>query len=128
MKTLAAMEPHYIRCVKPNSLNKPMLFEPANVLHQLRCGGVLEAVRTASVGRKDSLHDLKPLYRMRLLHEFQAYRLDNLIACKFEGPCHSAWHGPHGLMHLSPQLVQLCLLFSIRLERLSAALSSLARC
>ena len=44
MATLSAMEPHYIRCVKPNSFNKPALFEPANVVHQLRCGGVLEAV------------------------------------------------------------------------------------
>ena len=35
--------PHYIRCIKPNNANRPMLFENANVLHQLRCGGVLEA-------------------------------------------------------------------------------------
>ena len=35
--------PHYIRCIKPNGANRPMLFENANVLHQLRCGGVLEA-------------------------------------------------------------------------------------
>ena len=33
------MEPHYVRCIKPNSLNKPMHFEGANVLQQLRCGG-----------------------------------------------------------------------------------------
>lgn len=33
------MEPHYVRCIKPNSLNKPMLFEGGNVLQQLRCGG-----------------------------------------------------------------------------------------
>jgi len=50
MSTLSTMEPHYIRCVKPNSFNKPALFEPANVLHQLRCGGVLEAVRISCAG------------------------------------------------------------------------------
>jgi hypothetical protein len=33
------MEPHYIRCIKPNSFNKPSLFEQVNVLQQLRCGG-----------------------------------------------------------------------------------------
>jgi myosin-5 len=39
MCQLLAMEPHYVRCVKPNSLNRPGLFESNNVLHQLRCGG-----------------------------------------------------------------------------------------
>ena len=29
------MEPHYIRCIKPNSLNRPMDFENMNVLHQV---------------------------------------------------------------------------------------------
>lgn len=50
MNTLSSMEPHYIRCVKPNSYNKPALFESSNVLHQLRCGGVLEAVRISCAG------------------------------------------------------------------------------
>lgn len=44
MSALHTMEPHYIRCIKPNSKNRPMDFENTNVLHQLRCGGVLEAV------------------------------------------------------------------------------------
>ena len=44
MTALHTMEPHYIRCIKPNSKNRPMDFENNNVLHQLRCGGVLEAV------------------------------------------------------------------------------------
>ena len=39
MAQLHVMEPHYIRCIKPNSLNKPLVFEGANVLQQLRCGG-----------------------------------------------------------------------------------------
>ncbi len=39
MTALHAMEPHYIRCIKPNSVNKPTIFENTNVLHQLRCGG-----------------------------------------------------------------------------------------
>ncbi|GBG00632.1 myosin [Raphidocelis subcapitata] len=50
MTLLARMEPHYIRCIKPNSANAPALFENANVLHQLRCGGVLEAVRISCAG------------------------------------------------------------------------------
>ncbi|KAK9809830.1 hypothetical protein WJX72_000004 [[Myrmecia] bisecta] len=50
MEALHRMEPHYIRCIKPNSFNRPMDFENINVLHQLRCGGVLEAVRISCAG------------------------------------------------------------------------------
>ncbi|XP_019443127.1 PREDICTED: myosin-15-like isoform X2 [Lupinus angustifolius] len=50
METLKSTEPHYIRCVKPNSLNQPQMFVNASVIHQLRCGGVLEAVRISLAG------------------------------------------------------------------------------
>ncbi|KAK9081486.1 hypothetical protein Syun_030810 [Stephania yunnanensis] len=50
METLNTTEPHYIRCVKPNSFNRPQKFENQSVLHQLRCGGVLEAVRISLAG------------------------------------------------------------------------------
>ena len=38
METLNLTEPHYIRCVKPNNLLQPTVFDNANVLHQLRSG------------------------------------------------------------------------------------------
>ncbi|MQM03569.1 hypothetical protein Taro_036360 [Colocasia esculenta] len=50
METLSATEPHYIRCVKPNNLLKPSVFENSNVLQQLRCGGVMEAIRISCAG------------------------------------------------------------------------------
>jgi hypothetical protein len=50
MGQLQMMEPHYIRCIKPNNVNKPALFDGPGVLHQLRCGGVLEAVRISCAG------------------------------------------------------------------------------
>lgn len=50
MRKLETTEPHYVRCVKPNGRNVPSDFENANVLHQLRCGGVLEAVRISCAG------------------------------------------------------------------------------
>ncbi|XP_074590120.1 myosin-6-like isoform X2 [Curcuma longa] len=50
LETLNATEPHYIRCVKPNSLLKPSIFENHNVLQQLRCGGVMEAIRISCAG------------------------------------------------------------------------------
>ncbi|KAL5149212.1 Myosin-11 [Glycine soja] len=50
MDALSLTEPHYIRCVKPNSLLKPCIFENMNVIQQLRSGGVLEAVRIKCAG------------------------------------------------------------------------------
>ncbi|AQK62951.1 Myosin-12 [Zea mays] len=50
METLNTTEPHYIRCVKPNAVLKPGIFENYNVLNQLRCGGVLEAIRISCAG------------------------------------------------------------------------------
>lgn len=38
LETLSHTEPHYIRCVKPNNVLKPAIFENKNVLQQLRCG------------------------------------------------------------------------------------------
>lgn len=42
--------PSYIRCLKPNDLLVPNRFEVPVVAEQLRCGGVLEAVRVARAG------------------------------------------------------------------------------
>ncbi|KAK7329658.1 hypothetical protein VNO77_23831 [Canavalia gladiata] len=50
METLNSTEPHYIRCVKPNNVLKPAIFENLNIIHQLRCGGVLEAIRISCAG------------------------------------------------------------------------------
>ncbi|KAH1227436.1 Myosin-11 [Glycine max] len=50
MDALNLTEPHYIRCIKPNSLLKPFIFENMNVIQQLRSGGVLEAVRIKCAG------------------------------------------------------------------------------
>ncbi|XP_021303107.1 myosin-17 isoform X4 [Sorghum bicolor] len=50
METLSSTEPHYIRCIKPNNQLKPTTFENINVLQQLRCSGVLEAIRISCAG------------------------------------------------------------------------------
>ncbi|XP_050206968.1 myosin-6-like [Mercurialis annua] len=50
LETLSSTEPHYIRCVKPNNLLKPSIFENKNILQQLRCGGVMEAIRISCAG------------------------------------------------------------------------------
>ncbi|KVI00397.1 IQ motif, EF-hand binding site-containing protein [Cynara cardunculus var. scolymus] len=50
LETLSHTEPHYVRCVKPNNLLKPGIFENQNILQQLRCGGVMEAIRISCAG------------------------------------------------------------------------------
>lgn len=55
MSQLLTMEPHYVRCVKPNGLNQPGLFENTNALHQLRCGGAVLISSTLPVPAGASL-------------------------------------------------------------------------
>jgi myosin-5 len=50
MNTLGECQPHFIRCIKPNSASLPGSLAPPYVLEQLRAGGVLEAVRIACAG------------------------------------------------------------------------------
>mmetsp|Transcript_28296 Transcript_28296/g.65180 ORF Transcript_28296/g.65180 Transcript_28296/m.65180 type:complete len:1554 (+) Transcript_28296:189-4850(+) len=47
MTNINATDPHFVRCINPNGEKKAMVFERVNVLKQLRCGGVIEAVRMA---------------------------------------------------------------------------------
>eukprot|EP00978_Attheya_sp_CCMP212_P039436 scaffold205045_cov48-Attheya_sp.AAC.1 len=42
--------PHYVRCLKPNDQLVPDHFDPLIITDQLRCAGVVEAVRVSRVG------------------------------------------------------------------------------
>ncbi|KAL7430129.1 hypothetical protein ACHAXH_001220, partial [Discostella pseudostelligera] len=42
--------PHYIRCLKPNDQLRPDQFDRNIVVDQLRCGGILEAIRVSRAG------------------------------------------------------------------------------
>ncbi|KAK4750301.1 hypothetical protein SAY87_027750 [Trapa incisa] len=50
MQRLENTTPHFIRCIKPNSLQSPGVYEQGLVLQQLRCCGVLEVVRISRSG------------------------------------------------------------------------------
>ncbi|KAJ7942630.1 myosin 1 [Quillaja saponaria] len=50
MQRLESTTPHFIRCIKPNNLQSPGLYEQGLVLQQLRCCGVLEVVRISRSG------------------------------------------------------------------------------
>ena len=42
--------PHYARCIKPNDALMPDHFDPIPVVDQLRCNGVIEAIRVSRLG------------------------------------------------------------------------------
>ncbi|KAF0924298.1 hypothetical protein E2562_009998 [Oryza meyeriana var. granulata] len=83
METLSSTEPHYIRCIKPNNLLKPATFENTNVLHQLRCSGVLEAIRISCAGYPTRKLFRDFLQRFRILApEFLKERNDEKVICQ----------------------------------------------
>lgn len=50
MDTINNTNVHYIRCIKPNEQKKAWMFEPQQVLSQLRACGVLETIRISCAG------------------------------------------------------------------------------
>lgn len=68
MQQLENTTPHFIRCIQPNSKQRPMLFEHDLVSHQLKCCGVLEVVRISRAG-----------YPTRMTHQQFAERYGCLL-------------------------------------------------
>merc|ERR1712200_335471 len=50
MSTLHATEPHFIRCIVPNTHKQPLVVETDLIMHQLTCNGVLEGIRVCMLG------------------------------------------------------------------------------
>lgn len=50
LEVLNGTEPHFIRCIKPNDRASASQFEQTRLLEQLRCSGVLEAVKISRSG------------------------------------------------------------------------------
>merc|ERR1719323_2144904 len=63
MTTLHSTEPHFVRCLVPNTHKKPGDVEPPLIMHQLTCNGVLEGIRICMRGFPNRM--LYPDYKMR---------------------------------------------------------------
>merc|ERR1719402_1031664 len=63
MATLHNCEPHFVRCLVPNTHKKPGEVEPPLIMHQLTCNGVLEGIRICMRGFPNRM--LYPDYKGR---------------------------------------------------------------
>uniref|UniRef100_A0A8C4I6M7 Myosin VIIAb n=1 Tax=Dicentrarchus labrax TaxID=13489 RepID=A0A8C4I6M7_DICLA len=50
MRTLSVCQPFFVRCIKPNELKKPLLFDRALCVRQLRYSGMMETIRIRRAG------------------------------------------------------------------------------
>merc|ERR1719220_1955340 len=50
MTNLKKTEPYFVRCVNPNANKSPSEWNQAHVEKQLRCGGIVEALKVLKLG------------------------------------------------------------------------------
>ncbi|KAI3703863.1 hypothetical protein L1987_74059 [Smallanthus sonchifolius] len=69
IQRLENSKPHFIQCIRPNAKQLPGMYEKDTVLQQLRCNGVLEAVKMS-----------KSRYPTRMTHQEFANKFGCLLA------------------------------------------------
>merc|ERR1712156_879558 len=83
MSTLHATEPHFIRCIVPNTHKQPLVVETELIMHQLTCNGVLEGIRVCMLGFPNRMlyPDFKSRYAILAAAEI-ASSGDNKVAVR----------------------------------------------
>ncbi len=69
MNDISATEVHYVRCIKPNSQKSPKSYEVDTVVSQLRCAGVIEAIRITRAAFPNKMSHEKFLRRFVLMKD-----------------------------------------------------------
>uniref|UniRef100_A0A182SCD0 Myosin-VIIa n=1 Tax=Anopheles maculatus TaxID=74869 RepID=A0A182SCD0_9DIPT len=82
MKTLSQCQPFFIRCIKPNELKKPMMFDRALCCRQLRYSGMMETIRIRRAGYpiRHNFRDFVERYRFLINGIPPAHRTDCRMA------------------------------------------------
>uniref|UniRef100_A0A3B5LAJ1 Unconventional myosin-Id n=1 Tax=Xiphophorus couchianus TaxID=32473 RepID=A0A3B5LAJ1_9TELE len=70
VENLASKEPYYVRCIKPNDVKSPLLFEPERCRHQVEYLGLLENVRVRRAGFAYRQIYQRFLQRYKMISEF----------------------------------------------------------
>uniref|UniRef100_A0A674MLD7 Unconventional myosin-Id n=1 Tax=Takifugu rubripes TaxID=31033 RepID=A0A674MLD7_TAKRU len=70
VENLASKEPYYVRCVKPNDVKSPLLFEEERCRHQVEYLGLLENVRVRRAGFAYRQTYPRFLQRYKMISEF----------------------------------------------------------
>jgi len=90
MEIVQGTEPHFIRCIKPNSQSEPNSCDRISVTTQLRYSGVLQAIQVSRMGypvrlaHKDFFEKFKLIVSKKVEHDFRKIgdakaRADRLI-------------------------------------------------
>uniref|UniRef100_A0A8C8JZF2 Myosin ID n=1 Tax=Oncorhynchus tshawytscha TaxID=74940 RepID=A0A8C8JZF2_ONCTS len=70
VENLACKEPYYVRCIKPNDVKSPLLFEYERCRHQVEYLGLLENVRVRRAGFANRQEYPRFLQRYKMISEF----------------------------------------------------------
>ncbi|KAG1705488.1 Unconventional myosin-Ib [Nymphon striatum] len=75
MKNLKSKNPNYIRCIKPNELKQPQIFEKALVHHQIKYLGLMEnlRVRRAGYAFRQTFESFLYRYKMLSIHTWPSW-------------------------------------------------------
>lgn len=79
--------PRYIRCIKPNSKKSPEIFDSRDVNRQLKCAGMLEAIRIRKAGysiRRDIIEFCKRYRILSVEKKIQGVDLRQMSAGVFK--------------------------------------------
>lgn len=83
MTTLYDTTPHFVRCIKPNSVKKPCMFDWDYVKPQLECGGIIEALRILKCGfpTRTTYEEVRVYVHARLCVQIRVYSIICVCVC-----------------------------------------------